>query len=60
MSEPKSIARKVHEVVPGVLRWRVSDDRIGGGESDSHAVRDGLRATLIDPLRLVERRDERE
>ncbi len=53
MSEPRSRARKVQEVVPGLLRWKVADERIGGAESDSYALRAGARVTFVDPLPLV-------
>ncbi|MCS6924397.1 MAG: hypothetical protein NZ578_00710 [Candidatus Binatia bacterium] len=39
MSEPKAIAQQIDEVVPGVWRWFVHDDRIDY-ESDAHAVPD--------------------
>lgn len=54
MSEPKAKARKTVEVVPGVHRWHVHDERIGGG-SDAHAVvdTDGT-VVLIDPLPIDE------
>jgi hypothetical protein len=50
MSEPKAKAHKTVEVVPGVHRWHVHDDRIGAG-SDAYAVvdQDGT-VVLIDPL----------
>jgi len=44
----------VSEVVPGVWRWWVEDERIGGFESDAHAVRDDDAVVLIDPLPLSE------
>jgi glyoxylase-like metal-dependent hydrolase (beta-lactamase superfamily II) len=50
MSEPKAMARKIVRVVPTVHRWRVHDERIGGGESDAYAVVNDGRVTLIDPL----------
>ena len=53
MSEPKETAPSAEEVVPGVWRWTVHDDRIDS-ESDAHAVVDGGRVVLIDPLRLEE------
>ncbi|XXF78712.1 MBL fold metallo-hydrolase [Myxococcaceae bacterium GXIMD 01537] len=54
MSEPKAQAHKTTEVVPGVHRWHVHDDRIGSG-SDAYAVvdADGT-VTLIDPLPIDE------
>ena len=54
MAEPRAIAKVVDEVLPGVLRWWVSNERIGGAESTSHAVRadDGL--VFIDPVRLAD------
>lgn len=53
MTEPRAIAEAVEEVVPGVWRWSVRDERIGGAESDGHAVRDGDEVVLIDPLPLA-------
>jgi glyoxylase-like metal-dependent hydrolase (beta-lactamase superfamily II) len=54
MSEPQAKARKTVEVVPGVHRWHVHDERIGAG-SDAHAVvdADGT-VVLIDPLPIDE------
>jgi glyoxylase-like metal-dependent hydrolase (beta-lactamase superfamily II) len=51
MSEPKERAHRTVQVIPGIHRWSVSDDRIGGVESDAYAVvaEDGA-VTLIDPL----------
>ena len=53
MSEPQAIAQKTEEIVPGVWRWYVHDDRIDF-ESDAHAVVEGGRVVLIDPLPLKE------
>jgi hypothetical protein len=51
MSEPKEIALSAEEVVPGVWHWAIHDDRIDY-ESDAHAIVEGDRVVLIDPLRL--------
>lgn len=53
MSEPKAVAETVEEVVPGIWRWHVLDERIDA-ESDAHAVSDRGGAVLIDPLPLRE------
>ena len=53
MSEPKTIAQNAEEIVPGVWRWFVHDDRIDF-ESDAHAVVEDGRVVLIDPLPLEE------
>ena len=53
MSEPQAIAHSAEEIVPGVWRWAVHDDRIDY-ESDTHVVVEGGRVVLIDPLRLEE------
>ena len=53
MSEPKSRARKIDPVAPGILHWGLRDDRIGS-MSDAHAVRQAGRSVLIDPLPLVD------
>jgi glyoxylase-like metal-dependent hydrolase (beta-lactamase superfamily II) len=51
MSEPRASADRIDEVVPGVWRWWVPDERIGGTEADAHAVRAGDGSVvLIDPL----------
>jgi glyoxylase-like metal-dependent hydrolase (beta-lactamase superfamily II) len=54
MSEPSAIAQRIQEVIPGVWRWCVQDDRIHS-ESDAHAVVEAGSATLIDPLPLAEK-----
>ena len=51
MSEPKAVAETVEEVVPGVWRWHVWDDRIDF-ESDAHAIASDAGTVLIDPLPL--------
>lgn len=53
MSEPKTVAQELHEVVPGVFHWHLEDDRIGGHTSAAHAVATGDGAVLIDPLPLA-------
>ena len=53
MSEPKAVAETLEEVVPGVWRWHVLDERIDAG-SDAHAVSDAAGTVLIDPLPLRE------
>src|SRR5919198_2417290 len=52
MSEPRTAAGRVEEVVPGVWSWSVHDDRIDF-VSTAHAVGDGDEVVLIDPLPLV-------
>jgi glyoxylase-like metal-dependent hydrolase (beta-lactamase superfamily II) len=55
MSEPRAVATATEEVLPGVHRWWVADERIGGVESDAYAVTDhDGRAVLIDPLPLAD------
>src|SRR5213593_3184800 len=53
MSEPKSRARDIVTVAPGILNWHLKDERIGGARSDAHAVRRAGRTVLIDPLPLA-------
>jgi glyoxylase-like metal-dependent hydrolase (beta-lactamase superfamily II) len=50
VSEPRAVADRVEELLPGVFRWWVADERIGGLESEAYAVADGRRVTLVDPL----------
>lgn len=56
MSQPKERAERVEQVIPGLYRWSVRDDRIGGVRSEAYAVvaEDGA-VTLIDPLPIEER-----
>jgi glyoxylase-like metal-dependent hydrolase (beta-lactamase superfamily II) len=59
MSEPRTIATSVEEVVPGLFHWHIEDERIGGYTSAAHALRVGDRTVLVDPLPLVEDELER-
>jgi glyoxylase-like metal-dependent hydrolase (beta-lactamase superfamily II) len=56
MSEPKATARAVVRVAPGLYRWRVADERIGGGESVGHAVVEGGKVVLVDPIPAPEQK----
>ena len=49
MSEPKTIARTIDEVVPGLFHYQVHDERIDH-ISDGYAVVDKGRVILVDPL----------
>jgi glyoxylase-like metal-dependent hydrolase (beta-lactamase superfamily II) len=51
VSEPRTSAEDLHEVVPGVRRWTIHDERIGF-RSDAYAVASAGGAVLIDPLPL--------
>ncbi len=53
MSEPKATAESAEQVVPGVWRWHVWDERIDF-ESDAYAVAADNGIVLIDPLPLAE------
>jgi hypothetical protein len=54
MAEPQAVAERAEEVVPGVWRWWVTNQRIGGAESTGHAIRTDDGAVLVDPVRLAE------
>lgn len=54
MSEPKAVAETLEQVVLGIWRWHVLDERIDA-ESDAHALLGQGGTVLIDPLPL---RDE--
>lgn len=54
MTEPRAVAESLEEVVAGVRRWFVPDDRIGGNEADAHAVTVNGGVVLLDPLPLAE------
>lgn len=54
MTEPAAVATGIEEVCPGVLHWRISDERIGGHTSAAHAVATDDGTVLIDPLPLPE------
>ncbi|MGH7230179.1 MAG: MBL fold metallo-hydrolase [Nitrospiraceae bacterium] len=49
MPEPSGTATLMGEILPGLYRWRMQDDRIET-ESDSYAVLEDDRVILIDPL----------
>lgn len=51
MSEPKTVAAAINEVVPGLFHYRIDDERIRS-QSDSYAVAQDGRVVLIDPLPL--------
>ncbi len=52
MSEPKATAESAEQVVPGVWRWHVWDERIDF-ESDAYAVAADNGIVLIDPRPLI-------
>ncbi len=52
MPEPKATAESAEQVVPGVWRWHVWDERIDF-ESDAYAVAADNGIVLIDPLPLA-------
>jgi hypothetical protein len=54
MAEPNAVAADAEEVVPGVWRWGVANERIGGAESTGHAVVSEDGVVLVDPVRLAE------
>jgi glyoxylase-like metal-dependent hydrolase (beta-lactamase superfamily II) len=51
MSEPKTVARQVDEVLPGLFHYQIQDDRINH-ISEAYALVEGGTVTLIDPLPL--------
>jgi hypothetical protein len=54
VAESNAIAERADEVVPGVWRWWVHNELIGGAESTSHAVRGDGSAVFVDPVRLTD------
>jgi hypothetical protein len=54
VTEPCAVAESLEEVAPGVRRWYVGDERIGGNEADAHAVATDRGVVLLDPLPLAE------
>jgi hypothetical protein len=52
VSEPKAVAERAEEVVPGLWHWQIHDDRIDF-VSSSHALRTEQGTVLIDPLPLA-------
>lgn len=54
MSEPRSEAGSVRQIVPGLLGWHLHDDRIDA-RSDAYALVAPPSIVLVDPLPLSER-----
>jgi glyoxylase-like metal-dependent hydrolase (beta-lactamase superfamily II) len=55
MAEPKAVAEAAEEVAPGIWRWGVANERIGGAESTAHAVIGSDGVVFVDPVRLAPR-----
>lgn len=53
MAEPPAVAAATEEVLPGVRRWGVANELIGGAESTAHAVSGPDGTVLLDPVRLA-------
>ena len=53
MAEPNAVAEAAEEVVSGVWRWGVANERIGGAESTGHAVVGPDGVVLVDPVQLA-------
>jgi glyoxylase-like metal-dependent hydrolase (beta-lactamase superfamily II) len=51
MSEPKTVAKKVNEILPGLFHYQIQDDRIHH-ISEAYALVEKGRVTLLDPLPL--------
>jgi glyoxylase-like metal-dependent hydrolase (beta-lactamase superfamily II) len=51
MSEPKTVARSVTEIVPGLFHYKIDDERIKT-QSHAYALVANGKAALIDPLPL--------
>jgi glyoxylase-like metal-dependent hydrolase (beta-lactamase superfamily II) len=54
MTEPVEVADAFEPVAGGVVHWRISNSRIGGAISSSHAVPAGEASVLVDPVRLAD------
>jgi glyoxylase-like metal-dependent hydrolase (beta-lactamase superfamily II) len=53
VSEPRAVAGATEEILPGLWYWGITDERIGGFHSSSHALRADEGVVLIDPLPLA-------
>jgi glyoxylase-like metal-dependent hydrolase (beta-lactamase superfamily II) len=51
MTEPKTIARSIAEIVPGLFHFSIQDERIKS-QSDAYALVANDRVTLVDPILL--------
>jgi hypothetical protein len=58
MSEPKSKAKRITEVAPGIYHWSLQDDRIDF-RSEAYAIVEKSGTILIDPLPLEDEALER-
>lgn len=51
MSEPKTVATTMQEIIPGLVHYSIQDERVRS-QSDAYAVVADGRAVLVDPLPL--------
>ncbi|RMF09518.1 MAG: MBL fold metallo-hydrolase [Candidatus Neomarinimicrobiota bacterium] len=54
MSEPKATADHIDHLLPDVLHWTISDERIGHHASEAYAIRTTEGVVCIDPVTVRE------
>jgi glyoxylase-like metal-dependent hydrolase (beta-lactamase superfamily II) len=59
VSSPSAVAELMERIAPRLYRWHVSDDRIGGAQSDSYALDSARGVVFVDPLPLTQAAAER-
>lgn len=59
MIEPTERARLTNRIAPSTEHWSVTDDRIGGAQSDSYALYTKSGVIFIDPLPMTHAAAER-
>jgi hypothetical protein len=52
MTEPREIADRAREIVPGLFHWQIHNSNIGGAISSSHALQVDGESVFVDPVRL--------
>jgi glyoxylase-like metal-dependent hydrolase (beta-lactamase superfamily II) len=54
MTEPREIADRAREVVPGLFYWEIHNSNIGGAISSSHAQQVDGESVFVNPVRLAD------
>jgi glyoxylase-like metal-dependent hydrolase (beta-lactamase superfamily II) len=59
VTEPTERTGQIDRIAPYTMHWSVADDRIGGAQSDSYALRTKTGVIFVDPLPMTHAAAER-